>query len=356
MAAVTQPTNLGEIRDTGSTEALYLKIAAGMVLTTFEETNVTLSRINARPMPAGAKSLQFPAVGSAYSKRHEVGKNILQDNADAANDTPSDRGVAAPFLSNIHMGEREVFIDDPLESSAFVDEWEQVKASFESMGPISEELGRVLAVDNDKLVMRQIVGATDFDWDASGNLPDEHIPANAGQNKITDANAGTDASALLDSIRQIAEKFDEAVTEKTGFVQEIPQADRFVALKPTHYNLLVQNQDLLNRDFGGENGIFSDGTVFKAWGMTLLKSNHVPTDDFSSDGSQGIRSSLGYNFDCQNTIAVCWQRQAIAGVRAGSVSMSKQYLLHYGGDLLVAKLATGYDVLRPLGVGYIATA
>ncbi len=355
MAVVSSPvsavTNLGQVNDLGSTEAIFLKVASGQVLSMYEETNVTGSRIMMREMPRGAKSLQFPGVGQAFTKHQLAGANILTDTADAANDTPSSTGAATFYLSNVNMGEREVFIDDPLESSVFIDRWEEFKSSFDASPPLMRELGKVLAVDNDKYVLRLIVKGTrtiaisGIDWSAT-SIPTEFAPADGAQNFI-DANAGTDGSVLLDQIRQVQERWDNT---------DIPEESRYCALAPQHYNLLVQNQDLLNRDFGGQNGIFADGTVFKAWGIELLKSTHIPTLDFSADANPGWRNSANlYAPNATGTIACCWQQEGIAGVRAGSVSMEKGYLIQYRGTLLVASLSSGYDILRPLNLARIGT-
>ena len=376
--AVSSVANLGQINAGGSTEALFLKVFAGEVLTTFEEENIMLPRVTVREMPRGAKSLMFPGVGKAYTKRHEVGANILSDNADAANDTPSSTGGATSFLSAPNMGEREVFIDDPLESSAFIDDWEQFKSSFDAMGPISTQLGRILAVDNDIFIQRLIIKGTigkgsgshtslSIDWSGT-SLPSEFVQIPAGSSRGTpgaaiedddtdgsdaglmnfvDANAGSDGSTLLDKLRQVSQQFDE---------NDVPDMDRFVGLKPNQYNLLVQNQDLLNRDFGGQNGIFSQGTVFEAWGMTLLKSNHIPTDDTKAlTAPTGTRGTV-YSVDAQNTVAVCWQRDGLAAVRSGSVSVESDRLIQYRGRLIVSSMATGYEILRPLHIARVGTA
>jgi len=209
----------------------------------------------------------------------------------------------------------------------------------------------VLAVDNDKLVLRLAVKATQpttvtgaIDWSAS-NIPTEFRPGDGDQNFL-DVNAATDGSVLLDQLRQVAEKFD---------TDEVPEEMRFVALPPAQYNLLVQNQDLLNRDFGGMNGIFSDGTVFKAWGMELMKSNHIPTTDTSGDGTVGIRG-VNYNIDATGTVAVCWQKDGLLGVRAPSMSMEKGRLIQYRGTLMVASVVTGYDTGRPLNLARVGTS
>ena len=131
---------------------------------------------------------------------------------------------------------------------------------------------------------------------------------------------------------------------------------RFCALKPAQYNLLVQQQDLLNRDFGNTNGVFSDGTVYRAWGIELVKSTHVPTTS-KTTSTVGIRNGFtsGYGGDFTATVATLWQKDGVAMVRTG-MSMESEYKIEYGGTLLLGKIATGHDVLRPKHCARIGTA
>ena len=352
--AVTDPLRLGQVNQTGGTESLFLKVFAGEVVAAYEEKVKAARAIDMRSMSRGAKSVQIRGIGKAFTRRREVGANLLTGDPATDNLTPSNEADSSSFLSSINQGEREVFVDDPLIASEFVDEWEEFKNSFVVRGPIGRKMGEALAVDNDKLVLRLIArGVLTLDWDGT-NLPDEMKPAlgassDVGTNKIVEANAKTDGSALLDSLKTMSETFD-------GF--DVPDDGRVVALRPAQYNLLVQNQDLLNRDFGGQNGIFSDGTVFKAWDMTLMKTNNVPITNLSSGaaGATGIRNPVGYNAQAANVAAIGWHREAVVGVRAGLASVQRQYKIEYQGSLLVARMGTGYDIVQPQGCAVVATA
>lgn len=360
---VADPLRLGQTNQAGSTEALFLKVFAGEVVVAYEEKVDVGNNIDMRSMPRGAKSVQVRGVGKAFTRRREVGANLLT--SDPANDniTPSiDRAggegagtiLATSFLSSVNQGEREVFVDDPLVTAEFIDDFEQFKNSFDASGPISTKMGEALAVDNDELILRLIVrGVRSFDWDTS-SLPDEFKPlggtaTDTDTNTIIEANAKTDGSSLLDALRQVSEGMDDF---------DVPDDGRFVALRPAQYNLLVQNQDLLNRDFGGQNGIFSDGTVFRAWGMQLVKTNRLPITDLTSGaaGDTGVRNPIGYNAQAAEVAAAAWHRGSVVGVRAGMVSMQRQFLIQYQGDLLVARMATGYDIVRPRGTFVVATS
>jgi len=130
-----------------------------------------------------------------------------------------------------------------------------------------------------------------------------------------------------------------------------------VALKPQQYHLLVENQDLLNRDYGGQNGIFADGTVFKAWGMELHPTTGLPTGDFSTD-TQYINGVHGenYAFDATNTVALCWIDRACGSATADMISVETEYMARYQADFILGKTTMGHAVLWPGGTAQIRTA
>lgn len=362
--AVTDVTNLGQINLTGSTEAIFLKVFTGLVKNVFDRKIAVLPNIDMMAAPPGAKSIQVPYVGRARTVRHEVGANMLTDTLATTNFTPSTVDptdtATDTHLSDIPFGEREVFIDDPLKANAFLDDWEKFKSQLDAQMRVARELGTILAEDNDILALRLIskaarpVADSGIAW-ASSSIPTVFRPTSDGAGLFVDANAATDGSVLLGLLQNVSEYFDNG---------RVPEEDRFVALAPAHYNLLVNNQDLLNRDFGGANGIFSDGTVFKAWGMTLIKTIAITEllaggagadgDTSAETASTGVRGTL-YNVDAAGTVAVCWQREGCMGVRGGSMGLRTQELLHYSGTLLVSQIATGYESLRPRHCAVVGT-
>jgi hypothetical protein len=349
MSDVVAPLGLGTVNGAGSTEALFLKVFAGEVVAAYELQAKLLSRIDMRSMPSGAKSVTIRQLGRAFTRRREIGKDLLSGDPAATNLTPSGPADTATFLSQINQGEREVFVDDPLLAAEFIDSFEEFKNDFDARGRLSKKMGEALSVDNDKLALNLVArGATLVDWTTGNSIPTEMQTALAA-NEVIDANALTDGSALLDAIRILSERWDAL---------EVPEEGRALALRPAQYNLLVQNQDLLNRDFGGANGIFSDGTVYRAWNVELVKTNSMPRTNitYGAAGSTGVRNPIGYNGDFSNLAAVGWHRDAVVGVRAGVAAMQMEESVRNQGTLLVAKMATGFDIVQPQGIGAISIA
>lgn len=345
----------GQVNQAAGVEALWIPVAADRVLLSYESSHTFLTRAMVETVPPGAESVQFPMIGDADTVRREVGKSILLDAPTAGNETPSQAGGGA-FVTGLNMGERRVFLDRPTVSAAFIDNFEAFSSTLENGGraPVLEKLGYALGKDADIYGYRLIVkSSTDttrsggIDWSTT-NLASEFVPP-AAQNFIVDANAGTDGAALLDAIRSLTEQWD---------VDEVPDEGRHIALNPARYNLLVNNQDLLNRDFGGANGIFSDGTVFKAWGAELIKvkGSRLPTTDTNAEGTDGIRGT-NYNIDATNVVAVGWQDESIAIAKAGEMSlMTEDLRFEYDGVGVAAQMGYGLECFRPLGVGAISTA
>lgn len=351
----------GQINLAGDVEALNLAVAANRVMLAYESAHIFRSRSQTETVPEGAQNVQFDAIGDAATSRREVGVSILEDNSNAANDTPS-RGGGNSFMNQVNMGKRDVFLDRPAVAPAFIDDFEAFTSHLDNGGrtPLLGKLGYAVAKDSDIYGYRLVVKAAapiargGIDW-ANSDLPDEFHPASDGQNFLVDANAGVDGSTLLDMIRQLMEQWDD---------DEVPDEGRHVGLNPARYNLLVNNQDLLNRDFGGQNGIFSDGVVFRAWGAELIKvkGQRLPTTDTngtgggSSEGTLGIRGT-NYNVEAENVVAVAWQDEAVARAEAGGMTVMVEDLrFEYGGVGIAAEAADGYECFRPLGVGAISTA
>ena len=76
----TSPSRLGQVNLTGDTDALFLKVFSGEILTTFEELNVMKDLHMVRTIQSG-KSAQFPLTGIATAKYHTPGDNIADAGA-----------------------------------------------------------------------------------------------------------------------------------------------------------------------------------------------------------------------------------------------------------------------------------
>ena len=71
-------SRLGQSNLTGDTDALFLKVFSGEVLTTFEENNIMMPLHRVRTISSG-KTAQFPTTGVAEAKYHTPGESLFGD-------------------------------------------------------------------------------------------------------------------------------------------------------------------------------------------------------------------------------------------------------------------------------------
>ncbi|QDP54784.1 MAG: putative minor capsid protein 10B [Prokaryotic dsDNA virus sp.] len=303
--------------------ANFLKLFAGETLSTFTEANKFLPLINTRTISSG-KSAAFPVVGTAAAHWHTAGESVITD---------ADEG-SANYLSKIKSTEREIFIDDVLVSSVLIDDLDAMKNHWDHRSEYSSAIGRALALECDKHILASIYAGSA----ANGNISGD---STLGGTTITKA-AGVDN--LILSAFEAAEQLDE---------NDVPSDDRYMAVDPNRYYLLAQKTDMVNRDFGGSNGVYADGTVLKVAGFTIVKTNNMGTTNASAVTDTGAKNDpfggagIGYNGDWTNVQGLCFHRSAAGCVKMADLKVQSEYQLDRMAHLLMASYAMGHNYLRP---------
>jgi hypothetical protein len=328
------PTIPGQDLGAGSDIALFLQKYAGEVLVAYDEHICIRPHVMARTDVKGVKFVQFPVIGKTTGTYHTRGEDILLDQ-DAA---------AADYLKAFLYSHKDVYTDDLFISPTFISELDELKNYWEVRGPIARKQGMALAVNTDtNLLAVVILGAQQ----ANGLLGAGGAASHPGGNVITSATAGTNGGALIQAIQDMAIAFDQ---------KDVPSEGRFIALKPAQYHLLVDQTDLVNTDFsGGPNGTYYKAVVKEVFGFTILKTNLLPTTNLTAVSTAGQRGTT-YNPDASNTVAACWQKDAIGTVRLLDVQTELAYIPQRQGHLLMAKMCEGHDWLLPQACGQIQTA
>ena len=161
--ANANPSMLGQVQAAGDTEALFLKLFSGEVLTAFE-TNVILKDKQMIRQISGGKSAQFPATWRATSGYHTAGAEVLGD--------------------AIEHNEVVIGLDPVLYSAVFVDDLDELKNHYEIRGEYSSQLGQELARTYDANVCRNILlaarGGALFSADTGGSSITNAAFANDG--------------------------------------------------------------------------------------------------------------------------------------------------------------------------------
>ena len=298
----------GQLNGTGLTDAQFLKVFTGEVMTAFAENNVMKGLHRERTIQHG-KSASFPTMWKANAQYHTPGTPILGNN-------------------KILHGERVINIDGRLIADVFIDDLDEAKNHYDIRGEYSKQLGAALAREYDQTTMRVAALAAR----SSGN-----VTGQPGGSTLTNAAYATDGKKLAEGVFMCAQTFDE---------KDVPDAkDRVVLVKPAQYYLLAQTTDLINKDWGGA-GVYADGSILKVANIHIVKSNNVPNDVVAAKAGE----KNTYDGDFSKTVAIAFTKDAIGTVKLRDLKVEKtggDFNTVYQGVLMVASYAMGHGILRP---------
>ncbi len=312
------PSSLGQVNNTGTADALFLKQFSGEVLTSFEQATVTADKQMVRTI-ANGKSAQFPVMGRSSASYHTPGNEIT--------------GTA------LNHAEKVITINDLLISNHFIANIEEAKNHYDVRSVYSSEMGRALAFQMDKHVLQTMLQAAA----ASANVGDASY---ASGTIITDSDSNTSADSLIGSIFDAAEALDDAY---------VPADGRYCFLKPEQYYLLANASKAVNVDFSGR-GSIADGTVPQIAGINLIKTPHLPTGNVTGTGVDAGGAGGRQVVNASNTTALIAHTSAVGTVKLMDLAVESEYDIRRQGTLMVAKYAMGHGVLRPEAAVQIQTA
>lgn len=303
------PSRFGLINNAGTADAMFLKVFSGEVMSTFEKESVFLDKHMVRTIASG-KSAQFPIIGENTAAYHTPGNEILG--------------------SVVKNAEQVITIDDLLISHVFIASIDEAKSHYDVRAPYSGKVAYALRDTFDTNLAQVTVLA------ARAAHPIDAISLDT--RTITNVNAATDGDVLAERIFKSQEVMD---------TNKAPQNDRYTAVKPAQYYLLVQTTKVINRDWGGS-GVYADGTVLKVAGSSIVKSLNIPSTNV-------VAGPAAYQGDFTKTVAVSWQKEAVGTVKLLDMASEMEYDIRRQGTLIVCKYAMGHGVLRPECAVEIAT-
>lgn len=299
----------GQQNKSGDTEALFMKVFTGEVMTAFAEVNIMKDLHRVRTIDHG-KSASFAVLGKAAARYHVAGTAIVGSNQIAAN-------------------ERVINIDDLLIADVAIYDLEDAKNHYDVRQEYSKQLGWALAREFDKKTMRVAVKAAR----SSGIIDDE-----PGGSVIKGGpTVATDGEVLAEAMFACAQTWDE---------KDILEWERSLVVKPAQYYLLAQTTKVLNRDWGGA-GVYADGKVLKVAGIQIIKSNNLPSTNITAV-TPGEKND--YTGDFTDTVALALQKEAIGTVKLKDLTVEKSgsdFHIMYQSTMMVAKYAMGHGILRP---------
>ena len=298
------PSRLGQANLTGATDALFLKVFSGEVMSTFNAKTVMKERPRIRNI-ANGKSASFAAIGKTVAEYHTPGAEILGN--------------------SINHNETVITIDDLLIAHSFISNIDEAKNHYEVRSEYSKQMGQALAQTYDRNLLGMTVKAARA---GTAGIADQ------GDAESIQIGESPTTSALISKIYLAAQKLDE---------KNAPSEDRVVIVSPEVYYALVQDDKMINRDFGS-NGSYSEANVMRVAGMDIIMSNNLAVNH--SNGST-IDFNNKYNVDASDCKAIVMHKDALGTVQLLDMATEAEYDIRRQGTLAVSKLAVGHGILRP---------
>ena len=303
--------NSGATRD----DALFLKVFAGEVITSFDRASKTQGADMVRSISNG-KSATFPVMGRIGASYHAVGTEITG--------------------SDINHNEKVITINDLLISSVFVSNIEEAKNHWDVRSAYSTEIGRALAFQKDKHIL-QTIGQASL---ASASITGGDATTNIVNTGIASATDSTAANAMIDAIFEAAKELD---------ANYVPSEGRKCFMRLEEYYKLANATNAVNVDFSG-NGSIAEGKVHKIAGIELVPVAHFVDSNVTSGTDAGSATNGGSTpqaVDLSNFVALVSHPSAVGTVKLMDLAVEKEYDIRRQGTLMVAKYSMGHGVLRP---------
>ena len=313
--ANASPVSVGRVNAGGSEDALFLKVFAGEVITSFDRASKTQGADMVRSISNG-KSATFPVMGRIGASYHAVGTEITG--------------------SDINHNEKVITINDLLISSVFVSNIEEAKNHWDVRSAYSTEIGRALAFQKDKHIL-QTIGQASL---ASANITGGDATTNIVNTGIASATDSTAANAMIDAIFAAAKELD---------ANYVPSEGRKCFMRLEEYYKLANATNAVNVDFSG-NGSIAEGKVHKIAGIELIPVAHFVNTNVTSGTDAGSATNGGSTpqaVNLSNFVALVSHPSAVGTVKLMDLAVEKEYDIRRQGTLMVAKYSMGHGVLRP---------
>ena len=318
--------------------ALGLKLFSGEVMNAFVDEVLTEGKVRTITITDGI-SAQFIQTGTVMGGFHSPGTAIA--------------------TQITKQQERVISLDDILYAATWWPMEYDLVGHIDTRGEYARQAGIVLAHSKDTANFAELLKAAR----SAATIPGQTA---AGSQIVSDkfklsANAGVDggavdetelAVAIFNAIFAAAELYD---------TKNVPFGQRYMALKPYHYHLLVrtimsQGFSLTNKDYMGMPANINDATLPPIAGIQILKSNRVPYTNLTATGdarggtpntNAALPVHTNHVVDARKTIGIIWTPEAIGNVVRQGIATKSETQLDFLGDLVVSMMLMGGGVLRP---------
>jgi hypothetical protein len=322
-------SRVGQINGANDTDALFLKLFGGMVVTYMQkESAVIPNGLVFRKTVSGQKSAQFPMTGLATASYHTPGAEIV--------------GTA------INHAEKVITIDPAyLIADSFLAEIDTKMAHWDNFAPYAQAHGSVLAnILDQHLILEHILGARETSSLVTGapaGYTSDRTIANDNLQIAVGEGAGADTVAI-----QAEAFFDNLVTVVTGWdnLGGCPSDGRFILVRPNLYNNLVRAVQsngfgFSNSQYYGNSASIGTGKITGLMGVEIIKAKNIPSSNISASGNYTYHAA-----DCRKTVAVAGIRGSVGLLDLTDVIVTNTWDARRLGWLLVSRYAKGCDWLR----------
>lgn len=329
------PTRLGQNLATGATDALFLDLFAGEVLTAYETAVKFAPTVRTKTI-SGGKSYRFPALYRATGQYHVPGTEIAGQ--------------------NILGTEITIATDDMLIAPVEIAQIDELRNHFDVRAPYTRELGNALALIDDRTTSMSILKAA-----RSAEL----FPGDGGGGSVqeSDISGSADFSAsgadLWDAFARSVQIMDE---------KDVPVEQLTVhgAVLPAQWYLMAQSEKNINKDYGSGgsvnrnilNGV-AGVMVFKSNALLFGKDVTAYNAGTNADGLVGkpgdVKYGLPLNFptkyqaDLSGTTrpyGLAWTDAAVARLQLMGVATESEWDMRRQVTLMLAKMSVASGVLR----------
>lgn len=401
---LTNLDRLGQIRQSGDVDALFLKLGMTEVLDAFDRTCVFKDRIQQRNI-RGGKSAAFRITGRSTARYHTPGTQILGQ----GNFSAGDGNERIINLDGLMIADEVIYDLDELKDyvslrqdithqlgQALAREWdarvarvlyaaakdttEPLAAAGASVtGSIATTTLTVTATTSGRLIpgmtisgsgvtagttiLEQLTQTSNdnpglrgtYRVSVSQTVSSTTITATGGPNAGRTGQAETLSGGYASATRNA--KGDELISLisrlKVRMKQkDVPTDNLVCVMPPDEYDCLMDSTRALNADFnggGGSNGTFADGRILRVKGIPIIESNHVTQPAYTN--VSGLDLNADYQQDLSKCRGIIFHRDAMGVLTLRNIGLQVtapggDFNIMYQASLMVARMAIGMGKLR----------
>lgn len=227
-----------------------------------------------------------PVLGTDTIVNNRVGrttlKAIVPGARPAAEDTPFGRVALTVDTAIIARDTRSML--------------NEFQTHFDARAELGRDHGKEIGKFFDQAFLIQAIKGSTMPAPVLGDGTASKQSIGAGNNKtLTAAGDEADPDKLADAISDLLVAMEE---------KEIPIEDAVVAVRPTEFKTLLDNNKLISRDYAAGNGDYAKGMVYEIYGAKIFKTSRIPTAAITGHILSNARNGNAYDLSASQAKAV----------------------------------------------------